>query len=105
MDFDPTFFSDVRNLLIKGDKHAVCVTVKPESGEMSKQVRFKDNVSQAVFNTTKELESLHPELFENLPLPQDDILPAENELTDDQMVQFLEQWEKEMKVAFDFYNK
>ena len=53
---------------------------------------------------TKQLESLDPELFDNLPLRQDDILPADNELTDDQMVQFLEQWEEEMKVAFDFYD-
>ena len=30
------------------------VTVKPEGkAKMSKQVRFKENVSQAVFNTTK----------------------------------------------------
>ena len=41
-----------------------------------------DVVSEAL----SELESLHPELFENLPLPenvaQDDILPTYNESTD-----------------------
>ena len=32
----------------------MCVTVKPKISEMSKQVRFNDNVSQGVFNTTRE---------------------------------------------------
>ena len=54
MDFDPTFLSHVRNLLIKGETHAVCLKVKPESRDkISKQVRFKDNVSHAVFNPMK----------------------------------------------------
>ena len=39
-----------------------------------------------------ELESLHPELFENLPLPEN----VAQELTDDEMVESMEQWEKEM---------
>ena len=60
---------------------------------------YFDVVSEAL----SELESLHPELFENLPLPeneaQDDILTTDIELTDDQMAESMEQWEEEMKVA------
>ena len=55
-----------------------------------------------------ELESMHPELFENLPLPEneteDGISTLNNELTDDEMVESMEQWEKEMNDAFDFYD-
>ena len=71
MDFDPTFLWDVRNLLIKGETQAVCVTVKPENRDkMSKQVRFKDNVSQAVFNTTKGTKRCIEEV-ESYPLTEE----------------------------------
>ena len=60
---------------------------------------YFDVISDAL----SELESLHPELFENLPLPeneaQDDILTTDIELTDDQMAESMQQWEEEMKVA------
>ena len=63
-----------------------------------------DMLSEALI----ELESLHPELFENLPLPenvaQDDISTQNNELTDDEMVESMEHWEKEMNDAFDSYD-
>ena len=56
-----------------------------------------------ISDALSELESLHPELFENLPLPeneaQDDILTTDIELTDDQMAESMQQWEEEMKVA------
>ena len=55
-----------------------------------------------------ELESAHPELFENLPLPenvaQDGISTVDNELTDDEMVESMEQWEQEMNDAFNSYD-
>ena len=57
-----------------------------------------DVVSEALSG----LESLHPDLFENLPLPeneaQGDILTTDIELTDDQMVQFVEQWEESISI-------
>ena len=70
---------------------------------MTAQLQF-DVVSEAL----AELESALPELFENLPLPenvaQDDISTLNNELTDDEMVQSMEQWEQEMNDAFDSYD-
>ena len=70
---------------------------------MTKQPKF-DVVSEAL----AELESAHPELFENLPLPenetQDDISTLNDEKTDDEMVESVEQWEKEMNDAFNSYN-
>ena len=70
---------------------------------MTAQLQF-DVVSEAL----AELESAHPELFENLPLPedqtQDGISTLNNELTDDEMVESMEQWEKEMNDDFDSYD-
>ena len=67
---------------------------------MTPQLQF-DVVSKALAG----LESAHPELFENLPLPenetQDDISTLNNGLTDDKMAESIEQWEKEMNDAFD----
>ena len=70
---------------------------------MTPQFHF-DVVSEAL----TELESLHPELLENLPLPenvaQSDISTLNNELTDEEMIQSMEQWEEEMNDAFDSYD-
>ena len=72
-------------------------------GTMTPQFHF-DVVSEAL----TELESLHPELLENLPLPenvaQSDISTLNNELTDEEMIQSMEQWEEEMNDAFDSYD-
>ena len=63
-----------------------------------------DMVSEAFL----ELESLHPELFENLPqseeVTQHNFISVDNELTDEELLESLEQCEEEMKVAFDSYN-
>ena len=49
----------------------MCVTVKPERRDkMSKQVRSKDNVSQAVFNTTKGTKRCIEEV-ESYPLTEE----------------------------------
>ena len=67
------------------------------------QLQF-DVVSEAL----AELKSAHPELFENLPLPenvgQDDISTLNNELTDDEMAESMEQWEQEMNDALNSYD-
>ena len=58
-----------------------------------------------ISETLSELESLHPELFENLPfqnVAQDNILPTDNEMTDYEIIESMEQWEEaEMSSALD----
>ena len=55
-----------------------------------------------------ELESKHPELFENVPLSEEatepDFISIENELTDDELIESMQQYEEEMKAAFDSYD-
>ena len=52
-----------------------------------------------------ELESNHPELFENVPLSEEVTEPSfisiDNELTDDELIESMQQYEEEMKPAFD----
>ena len=55
-----------------------------------------------------ELESNHPERFENLPLSGEvtkpDFISIDNELTDDELIKSLQQYEEEMKSAFYSYD-
>ena len=55
-----------------------------------------------------ELESNHPELFENVPLSEEatepDFISTENELTEDELIESMQQYEEEMKAAFDSYD-
>ena len=55
-----------------------------------------------------ELESNHPELFENLPLSEEvtepDFISIDNEFADDEMIKSMQQYEEEMKTAFDSYD-
>ena len=55
-----------------------------------------------------ELEFNHPELFENVPLSEEETEPEfisiENELTDDQLIKSMKQYEEEMKATFDSYD-
>ena len=55
-----------------------------------------------------ELESNHPELFENVPLYEEvtepDIISIDNELTDDELIESMQQSEEEKKAAFDSYD-
>ena len=55
-----------------------------------------------------ELESNHPELFENVTLPEEvtepDFISIDNELTDDELIESMQQYEEEMKAAFDSYD-
>ena len=52
-----------------------------------------------------ELESNHPELFENLPLSEEvtepNFISIDNELTDDELLDSIQQYEEEKKSAFD----
>ena len=55
-----------------------------------------------------ELESNHPEIFENVPLSEEatepDFISIKNELTDDELIESMQQYEEEMKAAFDSYD-
>jgi len=55
-----------------------------------------------------ELESKHPELFENLPLSEEvtepDFISIDNKLMDDELIKSMQQYEEEMKTAFDSYD-
>ena len=55
-----------------------------------------------------KLESNHAELFENLPLSEEvtepDFISLDNELTDDELIKSMQQYEEEMKTAFDSYD-
>ena len=55
-----------------------------------------------------ELECFHPELFENLQLSEEatehNFVSIDNELTDDELIESMEQYEEEMKTAFDSYD-
>ena len=63
-----------------------------------------DMISEAL----SELESLHPELFENLSQSEEvtehNFISIDNELTDEELLESLEQFEEEMKAAFDSYD-
>ena len=63
-----------------------------------------DMISEAL----SELESFHPELFENLPLSEEvteyNLISIDNELTDDELIETMQQYEEEMKTAFDSYD-
>ena len=62
-----------------------------------------DMISEAL----SELESFHPELFENLPLSEEvterNFISIDNELTEDELLESMQQYEEEMKTAFDSY--
>ena len=65
-------------MFIKGENHAVSVhyTAKSQTSEkMSKQVRFNDKVSQAVFNTSKGTKRCI-ENVETCPLAEEDEVVA-----------------------------
>ena len=53
-------------------------------------------------------EWIHPELFENVPLSEEvtepDFISIDNELTDDELIESMQQYEVEMKAAFDSYD-
>ena len=55
-----------------------------------------------------ELESNHPELFENLPLSEEvvehNFILIDNELTDDELLEYMRQYEEELNSAFDSYD-
>ena len=55
-----------------------------------------------------ELESNHPELFQNVPLSEEvterDFISINNELTDDELIESMQQYEEEIKAAFDSYD-
>ena len=55
-----------------------------------------------------ELESKHPELFENLLLSEEvtepDFISIDNKLMDDELIKSMQQYEEEMKTAFDSYD-
>ena len=55
-----------------------------------------------------ELESNHPELFENLPLSEEETEPnfisIDNEQTDDELLESMQQYEEEMNSALDSYD-
>ena len=55
-----------------------------------------------------ELECNHPELFENVPLSEEatepDFISIENKLTDDELIESMQQNKEEMKAAFDSYD-
>ena len=55
-----------------------------------------------------ELESKHPELFENLPLSEEvtepDFISIDNKLMDDELIKSMQQYEEEMKTAFDSFD-
>ena len=55
-----------------------------------------------------ELEFNHPEIFENVPLSEEerepDFISIETELTDDELIKSMQQYEEEMKATFDSYD-
>ena len=55
-----------------------------------------------------ELESNHPELFEKLPLSEQvtepNFISIDNELTDDDLLESMQQYEEEMNSALDSYD-
>ena len=55
-----------------------------------------------------ELESNHAELFENLPLSEKvtepDFISIDNELTDDELIKSMQQYEEQMRTTFDSYD-
>ena len=55
-----------------------------------------------------ELKSNHPELFKNFPLSEEETEPnfisIDNELTDDELLESMQQYEEEMNSALDSYD-
>ena len=55
-----------------------------------------------------ELESNHAQLFENLPLSEKvtepDFISIDNELTDDELIKSMQQYEEQMRTTFDSYD-
>ena len=61
-----------------------------------------------ISDVLSELESKHPELFENLLLSEEvtepDFISIDNKLMDDKLIKSMQQYEEEMKTAFDSYD-
>ena len=75
----------------------------PDDDSLTPEYNF-GMISEAL----SELESNHPELFENLPLSEEvtepNFISIDNELTDDELLESIRQYEEEMNSAFDFYD-
>ena len=63
---------------------------------------------EMISEALSELECFHPELFENLQLSEEatehNFVSIDNELTDDELIESMEQYEEEMKTALDSYD-
>ena len=75
----------------------------PDDDSLTPEYNF-GMISEAL----SELESNHPELFENLPLSEEvtepNFISIDNELTDDELLESMRKYEEEMNSAFDSYD-